>query len=84
MEEWGRYCVLAILEWLTGVLVGWNSERHLKQRLRKMLRDPKFPKGFRSTGQLMHGIASDKQKTVRLLFAIGARRSEISDEWTLK
>jgi len=54
-----------------------------KRRLVKMLRDQRFPKGFRSTSQLCDGIGCDPETTRRLLIAIGARKSEISDEWTL-
>jgi hypothetical protein len=55
----------------------------LKGRLRAMLADEKFPKGFRSTRQLQDGIGVDRETTIRLLHAIHARRSEIKDAWTL-
>ena len=54
-----------------------------KGRLRAMLKDKRFPKGYRSTTQLRDGIGADQDTTVRLLLAINARRSEIRDEWTL-
>jgi hypothetical protein len=55
-----------------------------KSRLKKMLRDPRFKKGFRGMKQLSEGIGCDKENTADLLIAIGARKSEITDEWTLK
>jgi hypothetical protein len=48
-----------------------------------MLTDPRSARGFRSTGQLEKGIAADRVTTERLLLAIGARKSEVSEEWTL-
>jgi hypothetical protein len=57
-------------------------ERKQKNRLREMLRDTRFPKGFRSTEQLCSGIGSDRLTAERLLLEIGARKSETSDEWT--
>lgn len=60
----------------------WH-ERKQKKRLRAMLKDTRFPKGFRSTEQLLSGIGADRQTAERLLLDIGARKSETSDEWTL-
>jgi hypothetical protein len=65
------------------IRVLWPEWRQ-KNRLRAMLNDKRFPKGFRSTQQLMNGIGADRPTTERLLLAINARRSENSDEWTLK
>ncbi|TWI41069.1 hypothetical protein IQ26_01005 [Mesorhizobium tianshanense] len=59
-------------------------ERRQKSRLTTMLRDKRFPKGFRSTAQLSSGISADRETTERLLLAAGARKSETSDEWTLR
>lgn len=56
---------------------------HRKRRLKAMLKDKRFPKGFRSTKQLRDGIGCDEETTNALLLAIGARKSENSDEWTL-
>lgn len=55
-----------------------------KSRLKKMLRDKRFPKGFRSTAQLASGIAADRETAERLLLAAGTRKSENSDEWTMR
>jgi hypothetical protein len=57
----------------------WNQKR----MLRKMLKDPRSAKGFRSTGQLEKGIAADRATTERLLRAIGARKAPAAEEWTL-
>jgi hypothetical protein len=54
-----------------------------KRKLRELLRDPRAARGFRSTGQLEKGIAADRPTTERLLASIGARKSEVSEEWTL-
>ena len=48
-----------------------------------MLKDPRSARGYRSIGQLERGIAADRLTTERLLLALGARRSETADEWTL-
>jgi hypothetical protein len=48
-----------------------------------MLIDPRSERGFRSIGQLEKGIEADRATTERLLLAIGARKSEMADEWTL-
>lgn len=61
----------AILEWSQ------------KRKLREMLRDPRSARGFRSIGQLEKGIAADRSTTQRLLLSIGARKSEVAEEWTL-
>jgi hypothetical protein len=49
-----------------------------------MLQDPRAARGFRSTGQLEKGIAADRATTERLLLAIGARKSQETEEWTLR
>ena len=63
----------------------WNtiSEWRRKRKLRRMLTDPRAARGFRSTVQLEKGIAADRATTERLLHAIGARKAEASEEWTL-
>jgi hypothetical protein len=48
-----------------------------------MLKDPRSARGFRSTGQLERGIGADRSTTERLLLAVGARKSEVAEEWTL-
>lgn len=64
----------------------WSAiqEWRQKRKLREMLSDPRSARGFRSSGQLEKGIAADRATTERLLLAIGARKSEASEEWTLK
>jgi hypothetical protein len=59
------------------------QEWHRKRKLREMLTDPRSAKGIRSIGQLEKGIAADRATTERLLLAIGARKSESSEHWTL-
>ena len=59
------------------------SEWNQKRKLREMLTDPRSARGFRSTGQLEKGIAADRSTTERLLLSIGARKSEVAEEWTL-
>jgi hypothetical protein len=63
----------------------WTSihEWNQKRKLRGMLQDPRAARGFRSTGQLEKGIGADRPTTERLLLALGARKSEIAEEWTL-
>jgi hypothetical protein len=63
----------------------WTAiyEWRQKRKLRELLRDPRAARGFRSTGQLEKGIAADRPTTERLLVSIGARKSELSEEWTL-
>jgi len=80
--------VAEIFEGMLSVLtsegrISWH-ERRQKSRLRSILADKRFPKGFRSTKQLSEGIGADRETTERLLLAINARKSENSDEWTLK
>jgi len=58
----------------------WNQKR----RLRDMLNDPRATRGFRSTGQLEKGIGANRATTERLLLALGARKSEVAEEWTLR
>lgn len=60
-------------------ILEWNQRR----KLRAMLKDPRSARGFRSTGQLEKGIGADRPTTERLLLAIGARKSEAGEEWTL-
>ncbi len=62
----------------------WNHERRQKRRLKRMLADRRFPEGFRSTSQLAAGIGADQDTAQRLLLAIGARKSETSEEWTMR
>lgn len=59
------------------------SNRRLKKHLKAMLNNKRFPKGYRSIRQLQEGIGKDEETTKELLIAIGARKSENSDEWTL-
>jgi hypothetical protein len=63
----------------------WNaiSEWRQKRVLRQMLNDRRATRGFRSVGQLEKSIGADRATTERLLLAIGARKSEIAEEWTL-
>ena len=63
----------------------WNaiSEWSKKRTLRQMLNDPRARRGFRSVGQLEKAIGADRPTTERLLQAIGARKSESAEEWTL-
>jgi len=58
----------------------WNQKRIL----REMLNDPRATRGFRSTGQLEKGIGANRATTERLLLAVGARKSEVAEEWTLR
>jgi len=60
-------------------IVEWNQRR----KLRGMLQDPRSARGFRSTGQLEKGIGADRPTTERLLLAIGAKKSDVAEEWTL-
>jgi len=64
----------------------WTAIRewHLKRKLRGMLQDPRSTRGFRSTLQLEKGIGADRSTTERLLLALGARKSEVAEEWTLR
>jgi hypothetical protein len=57
----------------------WNQKRIL----REMLNDPRATRGFRSTGQLEKGIGANRATTERLLLALGARKSEAAEEWSL-
>jgi hypothetical protein len=63
----------------------WNaiSEWSKKRTLRQMLNDPRATRGFRSVGQLEKSIGADRATTERLLVAIGAKKSETEEEWTL-
>ncbi len=69
----------AILAWRQSVYE-WRQKR----KLREMLNDPRSVRGFRSIIQLEKGITADRATTERLLLVIGARKSEASEEWTLK
>ena len=64
----------------------WNaiSDWLKKRKLREMLIDPRSARGFRSIGQLEKCINADRATTERLLLAIGARKSDTSEEWTLR
>ena len=63
----------------------WTSiqEWSQKRKLRGMLQDPRAARGFRSTVQLEKGIGADRSTTERLLLAVGARKSDVAEEWTL-
>jgi hypothetical protein len=82
--RWIEEAISAVLRVFPREWRAIHHGRRQKKRLRIMLMDQRFPKGFRRTEQLMSGIGEDRQTTERLLLAIGARRSENSDEWTLK
>jgi hypothetical protein len=64
----------------------WTAIREWRQRskLRTMLNDPRSSRGFRSIGALEKGIAADRATTERLLLAIGAKKSDAAEEWTLR
>ena len=55
-----------------------------KRKLREMLLDPRSARGYRSVAQLEKGIGADGPTTERLLIAIGARKANEAEEWTLK
>ena len=76
--------VTVVLKFFNNFLNNLVHARRQKRRLNSMLSDKRFPKGFRSTTQLANGIGADRTTTERLLLAIGARKSEVSDEWTLQ
>ena len=59
------------------------SEWRKKRMLRQMLTDPRATRGFRSTAQLEKSIGADRVTTERLLYAIGARKADAAEEWTL-
>jgi len=63
----------------------WNTlfESRKKAKLREMLNDPRATRGFRTIGALEKGIGADRATTERLLLAIGARKSDGAEEWTL-
>jgi hypothetical protein len=63
----------------------WTSIREWSQKrtLRAMLKDPRSARGFRSSEQLQKGIGADRSTTERLLLAVGARKSDTAEEWTL-
>jgi hypothetical protein len=80
----GRQCISFFFQ--SGrIRMVWNAiqEWRQKRKLREMLTDPWSTKGFRSAGQLEKGIASDRATTERMLLAIGTRKSEAGEEWTL-
>jgi hypothetical protein len=64
----------------------WTAIREWSQKrtLRTMLTDPRSARGFRSIGQLEKGIGADRSTTERLLLAVGARKSDVAEEWTLR
>jgi hypothetical protein len=66
--------------------MAWAAIREWSQKrtLRAMLTDPRSARGFRSIGQLEKGIGSDRSTTERLLLAVGARKSDVAEEWTLR
>jgi hypothetical protein len=66
------------------MVFGAISEWSQKRKLRAMLEDPRATRGFRSTAQLEQGIGANRATTERLLLAIGARKSNDAEEWTLK
>jgi hypothetical protein len=61
----------------------FNPRVEPKAALRAMLKDPRAARGFRSTGQLEKAISADRSTTERLLLAVGARKSDLAEEWTL-
>ena len=65
--------------------MAWTAIREWGQKrtLRAMLNDPRSARGFRSIGQLEKGIGADRSTTERLLLAVGARKSDLAEEWTL-
>ena len=66
--------------------MAWTAIREWGQKrtLRAMLNDPRSARGFRSIGQLEKGIGADRSTTERLLLAVGARKSDVGEEWTLR
>jgi hypothetical protein len=66
--------------------MAWTAIREWSQKrmLRAMLADPRSARGFRSIGQLEKGIGADRSTTERLLLAVGARKSDVAAEWTLR
>jgi hypothetical protein len=65
------------------MLLNGISDWRKKRKLHAMLTDPRATRGFRSTTQLEKGIAADRATTERLLLALGARKAEAGEEWTL-
>ena len=65
-------------------MFGQIREWSQKRKLREMLTDPRSSRGYRSTGQLEKGIGADRTTTERLLVAIGARKADATEEWTLR
>jgi hypothetical protein len=66
--------------------MAWTAIREWRQKraLRAMLlKDPRSASGVRSNRQLQKGIGADKTTTERLLLAVGARKSDVAEEWTL-
>lgn len=59
------------------------KEWRQKRKLTVMLNDPRSTNGHRSIGQLEKGIAADRATTERLLLAVGARKLDASEHWTL-
>ena len=81
--SWVRDSITALIKFIAGEGRDFVHQYRQKKKLRQMLQDDRFLKGFRSTYQLVNGIAADRETTERLLLDIGARKSEVSDEWTL-
>lgn len=65
-------------------IIKWRRDSRKIKRLREMLTDTRFPQGFRSIEQLSGGIGETSDETIELLFKIGARKSETSEQWSLK
>lgn len=59
------------------------TEWRRRRTLRQMLTDPRAARGFRSIAQLEKAIDADRKTTERLLQSIGARKSDMAEEWTL-
>lgn len=66
-----------------GQLGRFLDRRRKQKRLKEMLSNKRFPKGFRSFEQHRSSIGASEEETVELLLSIRARKSEVTDEWTL-
>ena len=64
----------------------WKERRHKKQRLKELLELQDGNRVWQRLSDLAKQIGSTEKKTVKLLLAIGARRSRVprSDYWALK
>ena len=58
------------------------SEWSQKRKLRAMLEDPDLPGGSGQPGSLRREFGADRSTTARLLLAVGARKSDVAEEWT--